>query len=230
MDGVLVGAGTAIWLGFLTSISPCPLATNIAAISYIGKEVASPRRALLAGLMYAAGRTLTYVLLAAGIVASLLSIPELSDALQMNMHRLVGPVLIIAGIALLGVIPMPDLGTRLGESVEAKASAWGLAGAGLLGILFALSFCPVSAALFFGSLIPLAVTGGSAVSLPWLYGLGTAVPVVAFSILLAAGSKALSRVFATITRLEWWARRGTGVAFILTGVYYALRFVFEAFD
>jgi cytochrome c biogenesis protein CcdA len=230
MDGVLVGAGTAIWLGFLTSISPCPLATNIAAISYIGKEVASPRRALLAGLMYAAGRTLTYVLLAAGIVASLLSIPELSDALQMNMNRLVGPVLIIAGIALLGVIPMPDLGTQLGESIQAKASTWGLAGAGLLGILFALSFCPVSAALFFGSLIPLAVTGGSAVSMPSLYGLGTAIPVITFSILLAAGSKALSRVFATLTRLEWWARRGTGVAFILIGVYYTLRFVFEAFD
>ena len=225
-----MGAGTAIWLGFLTSISPCPLATNIAAISYIGKEVASPRRALLAGLMYAAGRTVTYVLLAAGIVASLLSIPELSDALQMHMNWLVGPVLIVAGIALLGVIPLPDLGTRLGESIQSKASTWGLAGAGLLGILFALSFCPVSAALFFGSLIPLAVTGGSAVSLPSLYGLGTAIPVITFSILLAAGSKALSRVFATLTRLEWWARRGTGVAFILIGVYYTLRFVFEAFD
>jgi cytochrome c biogenesis protein CcdA len=230
MDGVLAGAGAAVWLGFLTSISPCPLATNIAAISYIGKEVASPRRALLAGLLYAAGRTLTYVLLATGIVASLLSIPELSDSLQMNMNRLVGPVLIVAGIALLGLIPMPDLGPKLGVSLQSRASAWGPAGAALLGILFALSFCPVSAALFFGSLIPLAVTGGSAVSLPSLYGLGTAVPVVAFSVLLAAGSKALSRVFATITRLEWWARRGTGVAFLVVGVYYTLRFVFEVFD
>ncbi len=103
----------------------------------------------------------------------------------------------------------------------------GIWGAGLLGILFALSFCPVSAALFFGSLVPLAVSHGSPVLMPCLYGLGTALPVVFFSILLAFSAHRLSRAFNMLTRFEKWARRGTGAIFLLVGIWFCLRYIFE---
>jgi len=110
--------------------------------------------------------------------------------------------------------------------MQARADRAGIWGAGLLGILFALSFCPVSAALFFGSLVPLAVTHNSAVLMPGLYGLGTALPVVFFSILLAFSAHRLSRAFNMLTRFERWARKITGALFLLVGIWFCLKYIF----
>lgn len=223
-------AGTALWLGVLTSVSPCPLASNIAAISYIGKGIAQPRRVLAAGLLYTLGRVLTYSLLGWLIVTSLATVVGLSNNLQRVMNQLLGPVLILAGMFMLELIRWNIGSLNLTAGLQERAGRWGLGGAMALGALFALSFCPVSAALFFGSLIPLATTSGSSVVMPMLYGVGTGVPVLAFAIVFGFGAHALSRTFQRITRLEVWARRVTGVVFLLVGLYYTLNYVFEAFE
>ncbi|NWF82373.1 MAG: sulfite exporter TauE/SafE family protein [Bryobacteraceae bacterium] len=223
----LVAAGTAFWLGVLTSISPCPLASNIAAISYVGKGLAKPRRVLAAGVLYTAGRVLTYALLGWLLAASLASIAGVSNNLQGVMNQLLGPILILAGMFMLELLRFGRGSGTAGGRVAEMAAAWGLGGAVALGALFALSFCPVSAALFFGSLIPLAVSSASPVIMPSLYGVGTGLPVLAFAALFSLGAGALSRSFERITRLELWARRVTGVVFILVGLYYALNYVFE---
>jgi cytochrome c biogenesis protein CcdA len=114
--------------------------------------------------------------------------------------------------------------------LQQRAGGWGLGGAVVLGALFALSFCPVSAALFFGSLIPLAMTNGSSLAMPSLYGVGTGLPVLAFAGVVGFGAQALSRGFQRITRQEIWARRLTGIIFIAVGLYYSLNYIFEAFD
>ena len=121
-------------------------------------------------------------------------------------------------------------GGSFGEGLQRKADRWGLWGAVGLGGLFALSFCPVSAALFFGSLFPLTMKSGNSVVMPSIYGVGTGIPVLGFALLIAFGSKALSGAFNRITRLELWARRVTGAVFILVGVYYTLNYVFEVFS
>jgi cytochrome c biogenesis protein CcdA len=226
-DGTLVAAGTALWLGLLTSVSPCPLASNIAAISYIGKGLTNPRRVLAAGVLYTAGRALTYALLGSLLVGSMASVVGLSNGLQRVMNQLLGPVLIIAGMFLLELLHCSPRSTRGVGKLQERADRWGLWGAVALGGFFALSFCPVSAALFFGSLIPLAVRSSAPFVMPSIYGVGTAVPVLAFAALVAFGSKALSATFARVTQLELWARRITGVVFILVGVYYTLTYVFE---
>jgi cytochrome c biogenesis protein CcdA len=223
MDTLLWAIGSALWLGLLTSISPCPLATNIAAISYVGKRVESPAQVLTGGLLYTLGRTLTYVLVALVVVGSLLSISAVSMFLQQNMNKALGPVLLIVGVLLLDVIPMPwARGSAALEKLQARVGGMGVWGAGLLGIVFALTFCPVSAALFFGSLVPLAVTHQSSVLLPSLYGVGTALPVVAFSLILAFAANRLSRAFNVLTVIERWMRRLTALVFIGVGVYYCL--------
>ena len=222
-----MGIGSALWLGILTSISPCPLATNIAAISYIGKRVADPRMVVLSGLLYMLGRMLAYLGLGILIVASVLSIPDLAYFLQKYMNQFLGPILIVVGIFLLGIIRFSLPGGGISEKMQKRVASCGIWGAGLLGILFALSFCPVSAALFFGSLIPLAVKHNSSYALPSIYGIGTALPVIVFAFIIGFGTHYLSRVFNKITKIEMWARKITGVIFIIAGIYYILIYILK---
>ncbi|NLV31346.1 MAG: sulfite exporter TauE/SafE family protein [Acidobacteria bacterium] len=223
MEGSSFAIFSALWLGILTSISPCPLATNIAAVSFISRNLESSKRVLWSGLLYAAGRMLAYVVIAVLAVASLLSLPEVSFFLEKNMHRIIGPLLIVVGVILLDVLPISFSASPVGVGFQEKAGKWGMWGAGLLGIVFALTFCPLSAALFFGSLIPLAVDGRSAVLLPSVYGLGTALPVVAFALVMVSSVKSIGKVFNRLTQVEKWVRKLTAVVFIGAGVYLLLK-------
>ncbi len=227
MDGVLIGSASAVWLGILTSISPCPLATNIAAMSFIGKDLGSPLRVLLAGALYTIGRTIAYASLAALLLASVFAIPDVSFFLETYMSKLLGPILIIVGILLLDLVPIAFSASCVTGKLETRLRASGLAGAGLLGMLFALSFCPVSAALFFGSLIPLAVHHGSAVTLPSVYGIGTGLPVFVFAVLLALGAQRVGKAFHRLAAFEKWARKITAVIFIIIGIRFCLNYIFE---
>ncbi len=226
MDNFWIGALSAAWLGILTSISPCPLATNIAAISYIGKQVDRPHTVLLTGTMYTLGRALTYVILGAVLIASLLSVPALSNFLQRYMNKVLGPVLILVGMFLLDLLPLPALRGSGTSRLSERLGRSGACGAALLGMLFALSFCPTSAALFFGSLIPLSTKSESAITLPLLYGLGTALPVFAFAALVAAGAKSVASVFRKLSAVQVWARRITGVVFVFVGIYFCFTYIF----
>lgn len=226
MDTFLLGAATAFWLGILTSISPCPLATNIAAVSYIGKRLGSARQLLASGLLYAAGRTLAYVVLAMLIVSGLMSIPGMSQFLQRYMNRILGPVLIVAGMFLLELLQFSIPGFKTGSRFRDQVDKIGVWGAGLLGLVFALSFCPMSAGLYFLTLIPLSVKHSSGFTLPFLYGLGTGLPVVGFAFLLAFGAKSVGRTYERLKQFEWWAQRVTGVLFIGVGIYYSVVYIF----
>ncbi len=227
MGELALGAASALWLGILTSISPCPLATNIAAISYIGRRVSSTRQVFVTGLLYTLGRTLSYLALAIVLVATALSVPQISLFLQKYMHLLLGPILILVGMFLLGLIQFSTGGSGVSEKMQKRVDALGVWGALLLGVVFALSFCPTSAALFFGSLIPLSLSANSSVTLPVIYGIGTAVPVLVFAVLIAVSAQSVGKAFHVLSKIEWWARMITGGIFVLAGVYFALKHIFE---
>lgn len=229
MGAVDLGAASALWLGILTAVSPCPLATNIAAVSFIGKQYRSTSRVVLSGLAYVFGRMAAYLGLGAVLVAGILSTPMLSGFLQKSMNKILGPVLILAGMVLLDLLRFPTFGGggSIGEKMREKAGTGGLPGAVFLGILFALSFCPVSAALFFGSLVPLSVAKDSPVIYPLLFGFGTGIPVIAFAVMIAFGMRSIEAVFRGVTRVELWVRRIAGAVFIVAGIYYAAVYIFE---
>lgn len=227
MTEFIVGVGSALWLGILTSISPCPLATNIAAISYIGRKVGNSRQVFLTGLLYTIGRTVAYLGLAFVLVASVLSVPQISLFLQKYMHLVLGPILIVVGMFLLGLIELNVGGGGMGEGLQKRADALGIWGALLLGIVFALTFCPTSAALFFGSLVPLSLKLNSSVALPVVYGVGTALPVMVFAVLLATSAQSVGTAYNVLARIEWWARTITGWIFVLVGIYFSLKYVFQ---
>jgi len=218
----LLAAASAFWFGILTSVSPCPLATNITAISFVGRRVGSPRKVLLAGILYAIGRSLTYMAVGALLVWSLLSAPRVSLVLQRTMNKALGPILIVVGIFLLDLIPLRLPSSGLAQRAGERIARWGSVGALLLGVLFALTFCPVSAALFFGSLLPLAIEQHSPLVLPALYGVGTAIPVLGFAVAIALGARTLGKAFGKLTRIERWVRRLTGAVFIGVGIYLTL--------
>jgi cytochrome c biogenesis protein CcdA len=221
----MLALASALWLGILTSLSPCPLASNVAAISYISRDADRPARVALSGALYSLGRVITYVALGVMVAGSLLSIPKVAFFLQSRMNQVLGPVLILAGMVLVGWIRPGFSGFVSSEATVSRLKALGGLGALLLGLLFALSFCPVSAGLFFGSLIPLTLQQGAPVSLPLAYGLGTGLPVLAFALAIALGVKGLSRFFQQASRLSSGLARLTGWVFLLVGIYYLVSYV-----
>jgi cytochrome c biogenesis protein CcdA len=172
------------------------------------------------------GRSVAYVALAMLLVVSLLSAPHVSNFLQKYMNKVMGPLLIIVGMFLSNLIRFGWSGAGPSDAFQQRAGKAGIWGAGLLGIGFALSFCPVSAALFFGSLLPLAVQNNSKILLPLIYGIGTALPVVVFAVIVAWSANSLGRAFTSITRVERWARIITGIIIICVGVYLTLDNIF----
>lgn len=227
MSGLGLATLSALWFGILTSISPCPLATNITAISFVGRKTGSPRGILLSGLLYTVGRALVYTAIGMLLVMSLLSAPTVSLTLQTWMNKLLGPILILVGMVMLGFLRLAFRGRGMSERLQQRVERWGVLGALGLGALFALSFCPVSATLFFGGLLPLAVKHGSGILLPFIYGIGTAIPVVIFAIILAFGVRWLGKVFERVTLVERWMRMATGLVFVGIGIYMSLAYVYR---
>jgi len=226
---ILIAFGSALWLGILTSISPCPLATNIAAVSFLSKKIAHPALVFLSGLAYTLGRMISYAVLGWVIISSLLSVPQVAQFLQKYSGKALGPLLIITGLILLEVITLRLPGVGLSQKHHNKLAEAGAPGAFLLGLIFALAFCPVSAALFFGSLIPLALNSKAGTLLPFMYGVGTGLPVLLFAVAIALGVTSISHWFNKITKLEFYTRRVTGVIFILVGLYYTGIYILRLF-
>ncbi|MFP4226619.1 MAG: aromatic aminobenezylarsenical efflux permease ArsG family transporter [Desulfobacterales bacterium] len=218
---------SALWFGILTSISPCPLATNIAATTFIGKQIQTRYGTLVAGAAYTGGRALAYILICFIIVAGLFSIPGVSMFLQQYMNKILGPVLIVVGLHIADIVPLrlPAWGGGDSDFIR-RLSNGGAIGAIFLGFLFALAFCPVSAALFFGSVIPLALKFESSLWLPMWYGIGTALPVIGFALLLAYGTRAAAGFVRGLTAMERYLRRLTAAVFIGIGIYFTVTYTF----
>jgi len=229
MDLLLFDTGLALWLGVLTSISPCPLATNVAAISFIGRRLDQQKYVFMAGMVYMLGRTLTYTLLGAFLVTSAQSIPAVAMFLQKYMSVIIGPLLIVVGVLLLGVIPFSFGGGGVSDGLQKFVEKSGIFGAGILGIIFALSFCPPSAAMFFGNVFSIAMKHNSRILIPALYGIGTALPVIVFAFMVAFATNLVGRAYNSLTVFEKWARKITAIVFIIAGCYLSLENIFHVF-
>lgn len=209
----------AFWLGILTSISPCPLATNIAAVAFLARRADRRKAVAWSSLAYIAGRLVAYTLLAAALAAGVLSAPGAAEFLRTKMEGLIGPGLIVFGMLVAGWLPLriPGLGGM--NSIGAKLAERGFIGEFAMGAVFALAFCPVSAALFFGGLLPTVIRSGSTVMLPLAYGVGTALPVIIAVFLLACGIGMASERLRNLQAIGARLQQGTAWALIAIGVW-----------
>jgi len=212
---------TALILGLMTSISPCPLATNITAIAFIGKDINNKRKVFANGLIYTVGRAVSYTGL--GLIFYFgASQFKISGFVQQWGEKLLGPLLIILGLLMLDVVKIkfPGFG-KLKEKMEQKSQSgfWGVL---LLGIVFALAFCPYSGVLYFGMLIPITITSASGLYLPLIFALGTGLPVIIFAWFIAFTVGGVGGVYNKVKIFEIWFRRFVSVIFIGVGVYYSI--------
>jgi len=220
IDSYNIPIVSAFVLGLMTAISPCPLATNITATAFISKNISSKRKVLVSGILYSLGRAFSYTTI--GLVlyfgASKFHVARL---FQQNGEKLLGPLLIVIGLIMLNVIQLNILGkSNFQERLSERFKDQGLLGSFLLGVVFALAFCPYSGALYFGMLIPLTISSVSGLYLPVVFALGTGLPVILFTYLLTFAAHRVSGVFKQITRVEKVMRYIAGVVFVLTGIYY----------
>jgi cytochrome c biogenesis protein CcdA len=212
---------SAFILGLMTAISPCPLATNITAIGFISKDINQKRKVFLNGLIYTLGRAITYTVI--GLIFYFgMSQFQLAGFLQMWGEKVLGPLLIVIGLFMLGVfrLSIPGLG-GFSSKMENKKNS-GFFGVLLLGVVFALAFCPYSGVLYFGMLIPMTVSSASGLYLPIVFALGTGIPVVVFAWFLAFSVGSIGGIYNKIKTFELWFRRFIAIIFILVGIYYIL--------
>ncbi len=210
----------AFALGLLTAISPCPLATNITATAYIAKTLTDKRKVLLSGVLYTLGRMFSYTALAALIYfgASKFQVAKL---FQGNGEKFIGPLMILIGLIMLGVIKFNFLSKgNLTDKLSEKFKDKGLLGSFLLGVVFALAFCPYSGALFFAMLIPMTLSASEGLGLPVVFSIGTGLPVIFFAFVIAFSIEKLSMYFKAISKVEKVMRIMAGLTFLLTGLYY----------
>lgn len=215
---------TAIVLGLMTAISPCPLATNITAIGFISRDIEQKKRVFIHGLVYTLGRAISYTLLA---VILFLGANKMNISLffQGWGEKLLGPLLIIIGLFMLNVISIKFPGlSKLTEKIgdNHKGSYWSTL---LLGMVFALAFCPYSGVLYFAMLIPITISSVSGLILPVLFAVATALPVIIFAWLIAYAVGNVSRLYNNIKTFELWFRRIIAVVFIGVGIYYITLFL-----
>ena len=212
---------TAFILGLMTAISPCPLATNISAIGYISRELGSSRRVFLSGLVYTAGRMISYTGLAV-ILYFGASQMDISRIFQGWGEKILGPLLILIGLFMLDVLRIRFPGfSRLTEKIGEKSggSYWGSL---LLGMVFALAFCPYSGVLYFAMLIPMTITSVNGLYLPAVFAIATGLPVILFAWLLAYAVGNVGKLYNQIKIFELWFRRVVAVLFIGVGIYYVI--------
>ena len=211
---------SALVLGLLTAISPCPMATNITAIGFIGKDIENKNRVFYNGLVYTLGRTFSYTALAVIIFLGADQF-KISGIFQQYGEKIIGPLLLIIGILMLGIIKLnfPTF-NRITESLKNKRkfNYWDVI---LLGVVFALAFCPYSGVLYFGMLIPLTLST-SGLHLPVVFAIATGIPVIIFAWLIAFTISGVGNLYKRIKSFEFWFRKVVAVLFIGIGIYYII--------
>lgn len=224
LDSSTMPALTAFLLGLLTAISPCPLATNIAAVGYIGKQAENTSRAFRSGLLYTLGRILTYGILGAILIALLHtgeSVFRLQRSLSQIGETVLGPALLVIGIFMLigDRLPLRGFGFRGRSEGLTNYGSWGALG---LGMLLALAFCPTSAVFYFGMLIPMAAGSTMGYLLPVIFAIATALPVLVVAWIIAYSAGSLGRFYQTTAKVQKWLNRIVAVLFIGVGIYYLI--------
>ena len=217
---------TAFILGLLTAVSPCPLATNITAIGFIGKDIENRHRIFINGLLYTLGRVVTYTVLGFILIPILregASMFAVQKAVSKYGEILIAPLLIVIGIYMLDLIKLniPKISVN-GEYVKKRTKgSWG---ALFLGILFSLAFCPSSGIFFFGMLIPLSAAEAGGYLLPVVYAIATGLPVILVAWVLAYSVAGLGKFYNRIQVFEKWFRKIVAILFIAVGIYYAVMY------
>ena len=227
LDNSSVPVVTAMILGILTAVSPCPLATNLTAVAYLGREIDNRRKVFYLGLLYTLGRTIAYSALGAVLIFIIRKGEDafdIQDAISAIGEWILGPALVLIGLFMLfgHLLHLP----KFGFSGQASGS-WtqGALGALILGVLFAMAFCPTSGMLYFGMLIPMSAVESGGYVLPVVYAIATSLPVLVAAWIIAYSMQSLGKVMGKIAVFQRWFNRFVAILFVLVGLYYTITII-----
>jgi cytochrome c-type biogenesis protein len=224
LDSSTTPALTAFLLGLLTAVSPCPLATNIAAIGFISRDIESRSRIFLNGLLYTLGRVIAYTALGIVLIVILregASMFGIQNFIGTYGEIVIGPALLLIGAFMLlgNKLKLPSFGFNGNGETLARRGGWG---ALLLGMLFAMAFCPTSGVFYFGMLIPMSATATAGYLLPILFAIATALPVLVVAWILAFSVQHIGSFYGRMRTVQRWLNWIVGGIFIAVGVYYCV--------
>lgn len=225
LSNLYSNSSTPVWsaliLGLMTAISPCPLATNITAMGFVSKDIENRNRVFYNGLIYMLGRAVSYTLLAFVLYLGADQF-KISSAFQQYGEKFLGPILIVIGFFMLGIIKFNFLGIdRLAQKFGSK-NKHGYLNVFILGVLFALAFCPYSGVLYFGMLIPMTIQNASGLTLPIVFAIATGIPVIIFAWLLAYTLSGVGKLYNRLKIFERWFRWIVASLFLVIGIYYSI--------
>ena len=213
---------TAFLLGLMTAISPCPLATNITATAYLSKDIGIKKRVLFNGLFYTLGRMFSYTALGMLFFFGASQF-KIAGILQNVGGIWLGVALLVIGIFMLDIIKLNMPGVeKLTEKLDNKKGKKTYWDAFLLGLLFALAFCPYSGMLYFGGLIPMTIASASGMLLPPIFAIATGLPVIIIAWLIAYSVSNIGRFYNSMNSFQKWFKRVVAAVFIIVGIYYII--------
>ena len=231
LDNSQIPAITAFLLGLLTAVSPCPLATNVTAVAYIARNCMegnedkgnANRKVLWSGILYTLGRTLAYTLLGALLIYIIRRGADtfgLQQFISEWGELILGPALIVIGLFMLfgDKLHLP----KFGFSGNINGINSGTLGSFILGILFAMAFCPSGGLLYFGMLIPMSAEATAGYLLPLVFAIATALPVLVVAWVLAYSMQSMGKVMGKIAAFQRWLNRLVALLFIGVGIYYSI--------
>ncbi|MGH2376850.1 MAG: sulfite exporter TauE/SafE family protein [Candidatus Limnocylindria bacterium] len=217
-DDIGLAPVTALLLGVLGALSPCQLTTGLSALALIGRR--PDRRPLIAGIAYVAGKALIYALLGGAFVILGSALATSTIPVIQVVRRVLGPLMILIGLVLVGALRSRltlGLGERVAASAADRLDATKPQGAFVLGMAFALAFCPTLFLLFFGLTIPLALASPGGLVFPALFALGTAAPLLVLLALLGLGLGGTARASNVMQRAQPILTRLAGFVLIAAG-------------
>jgi len=214
----------------MTTISPCPLCTNITAIGYLSKDVSSKRQIIVNGLMYALGKIVAFTGLALIFIVGGSVLPT-QHFFETYGEMLLGPFLIVGGLFMLEFFKFHSHGSEhhskesFSQRIINKAKSGSASWSFVLGIIFSLAFCPYSGVLYFGGLIPLTLSEPMGILLPVVFAIATGLPVLVISWVIAFSFSKVGKVYNKIQTFETGLRKTTAEIFILVGIYVFIEYM-----
>ncbi len=215
---------TVFLFGLVGAVAPCQLTTNLSAMAYVGSRIggARPGREALA---YVLGKILVYTVLGALAVAVGRELQAAAIPVAVTVRKVLGPLMIVVGLGFLGVVRLRgSAGRGVSAWLQARLPGRGPVRAFLLGVAFSLTFCPTLFWLFFGLTIPLALGSAAGWAFPGLFAIGTALPLLAFTVLLMIGTDLTQGFVARVRRSHRLIGRIAGAVFILAGTHDTLTY------
>lgn len=212
-------------LGILTAVSPCQFARNITAVGYISRNIEDTKKVFINGLFYTLGNAAGYFLIAFILLLGASKF-QVSKILVSNGNIVMGLTLVSVGLLMLDVIRIRwSIGGRLQDKIEERQDGGRKMDSALLGFVFALSFCPYNAALFFGMLIPLSIKSAGGLYLPVIYSVSAGLPVIIIAWLIAYSVSGIGSFYNKVKVFQVWFNRIVAGIFIVGGLYFIYRFV-----